>query len=287
MEIPVSTENSGTLNVILHGGITFIDRGGGSLPIKAYLPNNPNHVFRAGNWLGETDLARGDYQLFGADPGTGEFKRSKNLILKPPQQEPKGVYATLSFPRPEDIASLRVATVPRKEFVLDKQPLSEQEAEKLHIRQEEHLSMVQVLTYKVPDANELCIRYLEDDKTGGHYWEPVFLGNYINLHVFCSEDRFSTPTHAVEDFAACTELLGYPGLTLSRPQPAGAIPDDSHLPEGVIEEETEDLGFRTLRMARLGRLFKQNGDTNLAWAPNSALWDPYSCSGVIGAPPAG
>jgi hypothetical protein len=53
---------------------------------------------------------------------------------------------------------------------------------------------------------------------------------------------------------------------------------DDELPPGVIAEETEDLAARTLRIARLGRLRRQNADLNQAWYGNEALdGDPDAC----------
>ena len=144
------------------------------------------------------------------------------------------------------------------------------------------LATLQVLTYQFDDDNDLRLANTKNPDDG-HYWEPAFDGDYINLHVFCSEDRFSTPSQASADFKACTALLGLQ-LEMEHPQPAGAVPDGVSLPAGISEDETEDLPFRTLRMARLGRLVRQNGDANISWSSNDALDCPEACMPVLGEP---
>lgn len=274
----------GTLNVIFHGSITIYDSGQGKYPIQALLPKNApkeaakcdRHVYRAGNWLGETELAPGRYTLLGATGGEAHFDRQTNLILKSKKFEPAGAYATISFPRPQAIASLRVATVPFGAF-------NAKEAKALKLDEEGvRLAMLHVFTYPFNDDNDLRLANIEND-SDGHYWEPAPNGNYINLHIFCSEDRFSTPSQASADFKACTALLGLK-LQLEHPEPSTAASDDIRLPAGVIAEETEDLPFRTLRMARLGRLVSQKGDANRAWSGNDALDCPEACTPVVAEP---
>jgi hypothetical protein len=274
----------GTLNVIFHGSMTIYDNQKDEYPIQALLPKNApknggsarsdRHVYRAGNWLGETELSDGNYKLLGVNGGGAHFDRKTNLILQSESAVPAQAHATVSFPRPQAITSLRAANVPFDSFNQD-------DAKSLKLDQKGvHLAALHVFTYTFDDDNDLRLASA-DNKDDGHYWEPAFSGNYINLHIFCSEDRFSTPSQASADFAACTALLGLK-LELERPQPIAAAPDDLHLPAGVIGEETEDLPFRTLRMARLGRLVKQNGDANLAWASNDALDCPEACMPLLG-----
>ena len=55
--------NGGTLNVIFHGSMAIYDSKEGESPIHVLLPKNgptnglktDHHVYRAGNWLGETE----------------------------------------------------------------------------------------------------------------------------------------------------------------------------------------------------------------------------------------
>ncbi len=286
MNDQVKPQFGGTLNVIFHGSITIYDKQEGEYPIQALLPVNATnngggvrsdrHVYRAGNWLAETELSGGHYQLLGVNGGGAHFDRKTNLILKSGSAQTEIAHATVDFPRPQAITSLRVSNVPFEAFNQD-------EAKALKLDQKGvHLASLHVFTYTFDDDNDLRLA-TTNSKNDGHYWEPAFSGNYINLHIFCSEDRFSTPSQARADFTALTALLGLK-LELEHPQPVASVPDDLHLPAGVIGEETEDLPFRTLRMARLGRLVRQNGDANIAWSSNDALDCPEACGPVVGEP---
>jgi hypothetical protein len=259
------------LNVILHGSFTFV-RDEEAKQIQALIPDIGHHVCRAGSWLAETELLEGkEYELTGVKTGNGAFDPERNLIVKfqkrPDKPQP---LATLKFPRPNQIASLRVADIPRDLFAHAEELASDSPTQ--------HMATLHVFTYDIENENKL---FLKADKGGGHYWEPVFNGNYVNLHIFSAEDHFEGPSNAVKDFKKCAELLGLQ-LELTGTLRASEIPDDSHLPAGVAAEETEDLAPRTLRMARLGRLVARNGDANLAWYGNDALdSNPSACSGPV------
>jgi hypothetical protein len=279
-------QNRGTLNVIVHGSVAIYDSQKGDYPILAMLPKHVHgkcngarcdrHVYRAGNWLGETELSEGSYDLMGVTGGTAAFDPTKTLILKSAGPQEKQAHVVMRLPRPQAIESLRVVIVPFQAF-------NQEEAEALKLDQQGvPLATLHVLTYTFKDDNDLRLAST-DKQDDGHYWEPAFNGDFINLHIFCSEDRFSTPSQASADFKACTALLGLK-LELEHPQPVPLAESDVRLPDGVIAEETEDLPFRTLRMARLGRLFSQKGDTNRAWSGNDALDCPEACTPPVGAP---
>jgi len=272
---------SGKLNVIFHGAFTFDQRTEPNR-LLALMPKIPRHVYRAGSWLAETDL-RGRtqseevvYELSGVKPGAGKFspEQHQNVMLKPQPQEKPAVapYATLKFPLPKQITSLQVAEIPRAAFTHPEYLLVDTDPQ--------HIATVQVFTYDILDENALSLKAQDGD---GHYWEPVFTGDYINLHIFAAEDHYHKPSNAQEDFNQCVSLLGGVKLRLqTRSLHTSGILDAGQLPPGVAPEETETLALRTLRMARLGRLVSQNGDANLAWYGNDALdGDVEACGPVI------
>ncbi len=267
--------NSQKLNLIFHGTFVFVeDQKQGE--IRALIPDIGHHSRRAGNWLGETELAPGSYVLGGTDPnGYGvTFDEKLNLILNFEKltiaQEP---YATLILPLPRKITSLRVAEIPRNLFEPPDLAL------KLGLKEKEHMATLQVLTYSFKTDDQLLLKF--QGKDGGHYWEPVFTGDCINLHIFSAEDHHQGPSLSTEDFDACVALLGTP-LRLRSALSPGGIDEDVTLPAGLRAEETEDLAPRTARMARVGRLLKQNGDLNQAWYKNDALdKDPPACGPLI------
>jgi hypothetical protein len=76
--------NGLTLNVILRGTFAYIDKKGVAF-IDALIPvpkpdDGVDHVFRAGNWLGETELRPGTYTLRGVKTGTDYLDGTRNLI---------------------------------------------------------------------------------------------------------------------------------------------------------------------------------------------------------------
>ena len=87
-----------------------------------------------------------------------------------------------------------------------------------------------------------------------HYWEPAFTGNYVNLHIFSSEDYYHKPSNADEDINQCVALLGVNLQVDVRYVPARGIDStQENLPPGVAPIETEDLASRTRGLAQLGR----------------------------------
>jgi len=267
------------LNVLLHGSITYV-QDKQARQILALIPEIDHHVCRAGSWLGETDLKpaaeqepAAEYVLKGDKTPTDDayFDPQRNLIVKFERILDKPLRAKLTFPLPKQITSLRVADVPRKLFAPAGVLASASETQ--------HMATLHVFTYDIENENELGLRTKDG---GGHYWEPVVTGKYVNLHIFSAEDHFEGPSNAAADFKDCAKLLGL-DLVLNGSLLASGISDVSELPPGVTAEETEDLGPRTLRMARLGRLVTGNGDANLAWYGNDALdGNPCACTGPIG-----
>jgi hypothetical protein len=262
----VNGQNQGSeaLNVLLHGAFTFVPH---HERIVVLIPNLPHHVYRAGSWLGETQLRAGRYGLDGVEGqkpnDQNKFNPCKNLLVKFNGQLPEKPlpYATLELPLPKKITTLCTVEVDTKYF---------SHPELLAVDgPKQHLSTLQVFTYGISNENRLQLRAERGD---GHYWEPAFVKDHINLHIFASEDYYHRPSNAEEDINECIALLGADmKLRLSHvPERDSLNPGD--LPKGVEPQETESLSVRTLRMARLGRLVVQeDGDANLAWYGNDAL----------------
>jgi len=258
---------SGKLNVIFHGAFTFV-RDAEKRHILAEMPAIENHVYRAGTWLAETEIRGGSivYELNekGVEQGTAWLDPKKNLIVKfDPKARRPAPFATLKLPLPETIHSLRISEVDAR--------FLEGKTKRQLDQHPQPMALLQVFTYKIADVNYL---FIDADRGEGHYWEPAFTendGSHVNLHVFSAEDHYHKPSNAQEDFNKCMELLAVDLRLQTKFLPAGPIPADGALPPGVAPEETEDLGVRTLRMARLGRAKVQGGDTNVAWFGNDAL----------------
>jgi hypothetical protein len=270
---------AGTLNVLLHGTFAYNQEPNG---ITAFIPRIKHHVYRAGNWLGETDLRPGSYALRGVDvleKGGDTFGLSSNLILTPRLDKKvvpaKGQvpYATLDLGTPRKITSLRMAPLKKKDF---KPPKAQKElVSKSDTLQ---IATLQIFTYDITDEASLRLQFKRG--TGGHYWEPVFSGDFVNLHIFAEEDHYDQPSFSLDDLMSALKILGSQIRNVTVEKTTGITPGE--LPDGVSPEETEDLAPRTARLARLGRLVLQNGNPSQAWYTNDALdGDPPACGSPV------
>ena len=269
--------DGGILNVIFHGTFVF-QRNKEAKQITAWVPRLDHHVYRAGNWLAETELKHGRYMLRGVETsGEGEFDPARNVILEPPPTVPtlEDVHAQLIFPWPKKITSLRLATIPLVDF----DPPDEVEGN----LDPQHLASVQIFAYDFRDDTLLKLTNGKLLPTRGHYWEPAFVQDnnpYINLHIFSAEDHYEQPSLAYEDFNTCVELFDY-DLELKHAAPVCGV-QGIQPPEGVDLEETEDLAPRTLRMALVGRMVKQDDNATHAWYGDDALnGNPHACGGPV------
>jgi hypothetical protein len=265
-------QTNGTLNVLLHGTFAYNEEPEG---ITAYIPVIDHHVYRAGHWLGETDLVKGEYKLEGVrdEVKADQFDMSKNLILKPLPDKKNPAHATLNLGKPRKITSLRVAPIKKTDF----DPPAAR-AELLSTSDTLHIATLQIFSYDIADESGLR---LQAAKGRGHYWEPVFSGDFVNLHIFSEEDHYDQPSFGDKDLLSALNVLGSE-INHVNVKPARRLEPDETLPEGVRPEETEDLAPRTKRMARLGRLVAQYGDPNQAWYPNDALdEDPPACGSPV------
>ena len=237
-----------TLNVILHGLMAICEDGD---KLHVFLPNVTDvHVFRAGSWLGETELVAQDqpYELTGVKTGDAQFDRSLNVHLGQVQIPPTSknvTYAVLQLPRPKQINSIRTADVhPADDF---------EGADAGRVSGSQRIATTQVLVYDFDDIETLALN--------GHNWTPTGSeSNVVNLHVFAEEELpdEGTIAHAL---AAFSEMVkGITGLDLrmkKAQQAAGLDPTVAGVLKGVDPLETEDLAKRQSRFIPFGNVLRQ------------------------------
>jgi hypothetical protein len=197
------------------------------------------------------------------------FKREHNLVFKCRKLRDKlaaKVHAKLIVPWPKTIRSPRRASVPSASFT---------NGQDLPAGYNGNIATLQIFTYEFSDDAELRIA------GGPHpvFWEPAFVGETVNLHIFACPENDQHAEHISDAFATCLDLFeSPPNLTL--PQPA--TPDalfKGELPRGVDAEETEDLAPRVRRQIQMGRMRKEKRNLNLSWFETEALGgNPGSCS---------
>jgi len=269
-----------SLNVIFHGLCVFVAK---KIGFEVLLPDmGPEHVFRAGAWLAETNIQPGaTLTLDGVTPGDAVFKRKKNLLVLPENaghfpRSSAVPYATLTLPRPSKIYSRRhVVLTPGVEIVGSG-------TNSIYIRENTGeddgkvwQSTIQVLHYDVPDENRLALI--------NHRWIPAFVNGVTNLHIFAEPETLQPIGHSITEFGEGSAM--FQGLDLRRAR-ASILPefDPKCLAPGVTSEELEDLIPRTKRMALLGRYKTSGEDPGLAWDDLDLFGgDPTSCVwGIIG-----
>jgi hypothetical protein len=231
-----------TLNVILHGLIALVRQKDS---IIALMPDVKQHVFRAGSWLGEIELRNGFYSLTGVNSGTADFDKTKNLILENAQMSPDGpsaAYATILFPKPKEIHSLRpVAIDPKTD-------LSGRDAAGITATA---LTSIQIFVYDCPDLSQFALQ--------GHPFLPpqdpklaVF-----NLHVYSEEDVDPADLdHAVNAFDEAVALFKNLDLKLVNSKPIPPADPTEPRPDGVVLMELEDLGYRQSRLTNHGEILR-------------------------------
>lgn len=272
-----------TLHVIFHGTFVFhlTDEN-----VEVLIPKIGGHVYRIGNWLGETDLLGGqdwvgglEYQLKGVPPGKGPMPLADNLVcdhkeLKPPAELQPLLVAKLILPYPFKAMTPRRAKMdPGK--LTGHQLLSYQG----------NVGTLQIFTYQFGDDAAIHLGY---DGIVGPVWEPAASGDpkVINLHVFAAHEHAPRPGGAMAcqktALTRCFDLFKDPGPAIEESRvPKLSIFGAEPLPDGVLREEMEDLEPRLRRLAQAGRMKKDNRDLNQMWFENEALdTEPDAC-GIV------
>lgn len=299
----------GTLNVVFHGTFVFVHTEGDNR-IRVLLPKFHQHVFRAGNWLGETELA-GSYEhdcklpdgthresehehdgqcarlrlegAIGVSPADFKLPIEHNLVLRGNDRTLKlkgsqfqlngasvddSIHAVLEVPLPKKIVTPRRAQVPVSSFDDPDQDLTSSNFQG-------NVGTLDVFRYGFDDDAEL--KLASTCCGGGHFWEPSFAGNEVNLHIFSEPDHDHESEHARNSFNHCMALLGFK-LKLNDSTIVDEFFNGEMNGMNVAPEETEDLAPRARRLSLLGRMRKENRDLDLLWFENEALnGDPSSC----------
>jgi hypothetical protein len=258
------------LRVILHGLCVIQQR---RRDLRIFLPNvESQHVYRAGKWLGETTIPPGaKLQLAGVrneadsrDSKPKEFSPDENVIVRGAfRRSAMKPYATLLFPRPFDIYSLRPAPVTPGHLESSLQD---------KVSNRGKLATIQVLEYVIDNAANLGlvnVRKRAGDGEEEYFpWVPSLTEESVNLHVFAEPETPQPMDHSLHEFSLGARLFRDLDIRLTSVPKLPRI-DRAKLPRlGLPVEELEDLIPRTRRMAMLGRYKHHNRDLN-------ALWDAF------------
>lgn len=263
------------LYVVFHGLFAFFQRRKAQT-IEVYIPDlretrktvsgavevySP-HVYRAGNWLAETEIWPGaDLTLQGVVPGSAVIDRRRNVIVKGPNRRSAvPAYARIVLPLPAEVIPLR--EIPTQLGV----DIIGASVDRLDGNR---LASIPVFRYDVADIG--CLHL------GKHPWMPAAVGDTVTLHVFAEPETPQGAEHSHYEFAKAFELFEGIDLRLAAPLRLPRITGEL---AGLSTEELEDLTPRTRRLAILGRIRKTGGNLADAWDRAEAYGEnPTACTG--------
>jgi hypothetical protein len=241
--VPCQPPPSKILNLFLHGLFVVIDRPD---HLDVLLPAMPDHSFRFGEFLGETQLKPkpfcNPYVLTGVTGGCTKFDLTKNLSLKGMEPDPaplaSNLHCRIVLPTPIDIYTMRPFDL--RPLLSDPTPFQNTVVSTLH-----------VLTYAYEDSTKV--------KVSDHIFTESQQNRngktYMSLHMFSEEDFFPlTISHSVQGFDAMVRL--FPNLRVFLTGDTDNLPNitEADIAPGTILPEYEDLRFRTAdRLAIIGR----------------------------------
>jgi hypothetical protein len=288
-----------TVYVFLHGLFVTLER---QYDIEVVLPRVAGHVYRAGNWLQETDLARGGrFVLRGITAASGSIKQADKMIHLPGLTLTGGSRAaTIWLPRPNRILPFCIARKPPlSAFLPNSQPTLPGD---LVVQRDDtqtgwpEIASVHVLEYQGVDANRVQLER--------HYWEPYVVDDAISLHVIATSLTPEGKAHVQDTEAVLRKVIsGYPGLRFEnfsfhddwRTTPVTPLTAHAAPPEDAVttlqgrfalsRAELEDIPPRAVRIGRLGRIKQDGRSPGILWHETQPLFTEESNCGPIDVTP--
>jgi hypothetical protein len=276
----------GTLYLFLHGLSVGHEPGN---RVEIILPAVPGHMYKAGSWLTETDIApNSTLTLDGVTHGKKKLSHSKHIVkLSGCGLTKRARAATLSLPRPKQILELLKLEVTVKftnptfgaTFTGGAPPAA--------------LASILVLIYDYNDENQLFL--------DNHDWEPCSTGGATSLHIISTSVGPEGKDHEVDTENVLHHVIeNYPGLTFDDPalRPApnwnetgdaeyGDLPGLMPFAEYIVttarafafaQAELEMIPTRTIRIGRLGRMKQQGRPIGALWQePDPLYTNPCNC----------
>jgi hypothetical protein len=289
-----------TVYVFLHGLFVTLER---QFDIEVVLPRVAGHVYRAGNWLQETDLARGGrFVLRGITAATTRSITQADKMIHLPGLALTGSSraATIWLPRPNRILPFCISKSPPPSAFLPNSH-SRLTANQV-VRRNDNLTgwteiaSVHVLEYLGVDATRVQLER--------HYWEPYVVDDAISLHIIATSLTPEGEAHVQDTEDVLSKVIsGYPRLTFERfsfnddwrttlPNPLilrAAPPEDAlTTPQGRFafsRAELEDIPSRTTRIGRLGRIKRDGRPPGSLWHETQPLFTETSNCGPIDVTP--
>jgi hypothetical protein len=200
----------GKLYVFFHGLIPLIQRPSDILALVVDMGDD--HSYRAGDWLREVPLSRGFMgTLNNVTPGPGTLDPTKISILQHQQIFPSPhVYATLTFPRPKAIHSLRRTQFPATAGVF--KGAGAGQVSRLP-NGSYAVASLEILEYDFTDAASVELT--------GLAWTPTLFKKSdsstpcATLHFFAEPECTPSESHSVSEFALSFTLFNALDLSVT------------------------------------------------------------------------
>jgi hypothetical protein len=275
-----------SLYVLVHGLTVIGERTDGKLEIV--MPRVRGHVYKAGSWLAETPIERGDtLELLGVTGGTASIYQTGFLgtIPRPHTITRRRRACTVIVPKPTRILGLLRATDLNFVVRLNTAP-------PILFRS---LAEVLILVYTYTDAKRIIL--------DGHRWQPCLTPSSISLHLISTSEVPEGKQHVADTEDALSEVfMNYPGCTYTRSNAPpwmdskhphfGATPGLSERGGYMIEAngdlafalaELEDPPARAKRLERLGRMHREKRRVDCLWKrPDPLCADDTACESFVG-----
>ena len=279
----------GTLYLFLHGLAVTHEQGN---RVEIVLPAVPGHLYKAGNWLMETDITpHSTLTLDGVTHGAKQLSDCQHILqLAGCGLTKRARAATLSLPKPKEVLEL----LRSREIVSFTNPA-------LGVTfagggPPAARASIVVLIYDYKDENKVVM--------DNHDWEPCSTGGAMSLHIISTSAGPEGLDHEVDTERVLHHVINnYPGLTYKKPVTRrapnwnetddleyGDLPDLMPFGEFIVttggafafsQAELEMIPTRTVRIGRLGRMKQQGRPIGTLWQePDPLSGDPCNCGPV-------
>jgi hypothetical protein len=240
----------GRLYVFLHGLICLVETKDKFLGLVVDMGSE--HSYRAGDWLTELPVERGAViTLKNVSTGAGTVDVSQVSVIQAETLFPfPQLYATLVFPRPSRVLTLRRTDIPPD--VLTGGGLS-----RLSRPREDTmtLSSLNILQYDFEDAGAVHL--------DGHPWGPPTVyrePRVATLHFYAEPEVGKSMMHPIEEFNASSRLFQGFDVTLHEVLKVHPL-ETAEYPAELSTNEALGLAERTPLLGSLAAFYKGNSHT--------------------------
>ena len=203
---PMPGSGPGKLYVFLHGMICLVETKTGFLGLVVDMKDD--HSYRMGDWLQETPFNRGArMKLTGVKPGAGSLNDKNITVIRKPLAPAAKPFATIEFPRPKVVHSLRRTNFPAT--MLSGSGLTG--LKRLGTNKKNFtIAALHVLEYDFEDLTQVAL--------GESPWGPptVFRPERVaTVHFFAEPEAIKPPKHQIQEFHKAAQLFVNFDVTIS------------------------------------------------------------------------